>query len=59
MDHIPQDEVFAPVKDVFINFNKETTLGQTIQIFRLKDGNSWWVEGRSEGKSCFTAKIDF
>ncbi len=59
MDHIPKDEVFAQVKDVYINFNKETTLGQTISIFRLKTDNSWWIEGRFEGKSCFTVRIDF
>jgi len=59
MDNIPAAEAFLPVKDVYINFNKEATLGQKIELFRLKEGTSWWVEGRSEGKSCFIVRIDF
>ena len=59
MDHIPAEDAFKPVRDLYINFNKETTLGQEIEIVRLRDGGSWWVEGLCEGKACFTVKIDF
>ena len=51
------------VKDVYINFNKETTPGSTVQLFRLKteeDGNLvWYVEGRVDGKSAFCVKMVF
>ena len=59
MDHIPADDACRPVKEVFINFNKETKLGERIELFRLREGDSWYVEGRVDGKSCFTAKIVF
>ena len=51
------------VRDVYINFNKETTPGSTVQLFRLKteeDGNLvWYVEGRVDGKSAFCVKMVF
>jgi acyl-ACP thioesterase len=59
MDCIPPEEAARPVKDVFINFNKETTLGEAVSLYRLQIGSTWFVEGRSGGKSCFVAQIDF
>ena len=59
MDHIPAEDAMKPVGDVWINFNKETTLGETVSLYRLRAGSSWYVEGRCEGKSCFVARIDF
>ncbi len=51
------------VRDVFINFNKETTPGSVVQLYRLKaeeDGNLvWYVEGRLDGKSAFCIKMVF
>jgi len=51
------------VRDVYINFNKETTPGATVQLFRLKteeDGLPvWYVEGRLDGKSAFCVKMVF
>ena len=47
------------VKDVRINFNKETKVGDQVELFRLKDGNVWYVEGRLDGKSCFTVRMEF
>lgn len=60
MDHLPAEDAMRPVSDVWINFNKETTLGDRIQIYRHRQESSWFVEGRKDdGKSCFVAKIDF
>lgn len=59
MDCLPLEETGKPVKDFFINFNKETVPGETIELFRLKDGDSWWVEGKSSGKTCFIVKMLF
>jgi len=51
------------VRDAYINFNKETTPGATVQLFRLQaeeDGAPvWYVEGRVDGKSAFCVKLVF
>ena len=51
------------VRDAYINFNKETTPGTTVELFRLKteeDGNLvHYVEGRVDGKSAFCVKLVF
>ena len=64
MDSIDYETASAcRVKDVYINFNKETTPGTSVQLYRLKteeDGALvWYVEGRVEGKSAFCAKMVF
>jgi acyl-ACP thioesterase len=59
LDHIPAEDAMKPVSDVWINFNKETTLGDRIELRRVFKDDSWYVEGISSGKSCFVAKIDF
>ena len=51
------------VRDLYINFNKETTPGTCVQLFRLKteeDGALvWYVEGRVDGKPAFCVKMVF
>ncbi len=51
------------VKEVRINFNKETVAGETVQLFRYREdtpeGCRYFVEGKADGKSCFCAQIDF
>ena len=51
------------VKDVYINFNKETRPGETVQLQSAvtRDGDDiiCYVEGLSEGKSAFVAQIVF
>ena len=51
------------IRDVYINFNKETMPGSVLDLFRLEaeeDGNPvWYVEGRTEGKSAFCVKMVF
>ncbi|MBP5676446.1 MAG: hypothetical protein J6W94_05485 [Bacteroidales bacterium] len=59
LDHIPAEDALKPASDVWINFNKETTLGDRIELRRVHKDGSWYVEGLSSGKSCFVAKIDF
>lgn len=51
-----------PVKEVAINFNKETVAGETVELFRAEVGrgdgmSSFFVEGKVEGKSVFCAEI--
>lgn len=59
MDCLPLEEAQKPVKDLYINFNKETLPGETVQLYRLKAGDAWLVEGRVDGKPCFTVKMTF
>ncbi len=59
MDCLPLEVALAPMKDLYINFNKETTAGEAVQLFRLRDGNAWYVEGRVDGKSCFVVKMEY
>ena len=51
------------VRDVYINFNKETRPGETVQLMVAaaeEDGSPVrYVEGLSDGKSAFVAKIVF
>ena len=59
MDCLPVEEADKPVKDLYINFNKETKAGETVQLFRRREENAWFVEGRVDGKSCFTVQFLF
>ena len=49
----------CPVKDIFISFIKETTLGQMVSLYRLNTPEGWWVEGRVEDKPVFCARFVF
>lgn len=60
MDCLPQEVTASPVKELFINFNKESKAGETVQLYRLRDDEgAWYVEGRLDGKSCFAVKLVF
>ena len=59
MDCLPLDQAEMPLKDLYINFNKETKAGETVALFRLREESAWYVEGRVEGKSCFVVKMEF
>ena len=59
MDCLPPEEMDRPVKEVFINFHKETKLGESVQLFRLQERDTWYVEGRLDGKACFSVKMVF
>ena len=59
MDCLPLEVAQQSVKDLYINFNKETTAGETVALFRVQEGNTWYVEGRVDGKSCFVVKMEY
>ncbi len=59
MDCIPLEAAQRQIKDLNINFIRETRPGDTVQLFRLEDGDSWYVEGRTGDNSCFIVKMDF
>lgn len=51
------------VRDVYINFNRETTPGTLVSLYRLRTEEEgavvWYVEGRVDGKSAFCIKMVF
>ena len=64
MDAIDYESVSSKrVKDVYINFNKETLAGEKVSIFRVmteEEGREvYYLEGRVDGRSAFTVKIVF
>ena len=46
-------------RDIYLNFNKETTPGTPVALFRCTEGDACYVDGRVDGKSVFCAKIQF
>ena len=60
MDAMPYEVVSGrEVKDVRINFNKETLPGERIELMTATEGDSIYVEGISGGLSKFISKFDF
>ena len=59
MDALPLEEAEKPMKDLYVNFNKETTAGECVELFRLHAGNAWYVEGKVDGKPCFVVKMEY
>lgn len=62
MDAIDYDRVAsARVKDVYINFNKETLPGEKVAIYKVSSEEEgrpvFYVEGKEGGKSAFIVKI--
>ncbi len=51
------------VKDIRVNFNRETRPGDTVSIYRAvretADGLSFYIEGESDGHSAFCAELTF
>ena len=59
MDCLPPEVTERPLKDLCINFNRETKPGEIVELHRTSQGQTWYVEGRTDGKSCFTVKMEF
>lgn len=47
------------IRDLYINFNKETRPGETVTLTVAADGDTYYVEGLADGKSAFVAQIVF
>ena len=59
MDCLPPEVTEKPVKDLCINFNRETKPGDKVELFLSSQEKIWYVEGCVGGKSCFTVKMEF
>lgn len=59
MDCIDYDTAASKcVKDVYINFNRETRAGDTVQLRRAADGGTYYIDGLVNGKSAFCIRIE-
>ena len=54
---LPSEAALQPVKGLYVNFHKETTEGERVQLFRHHSDNVWHVEGLLDGKPCFSVKL--
>lgn len=58
MDALPYEQILShPIRDLYINFIKETTPGQQVSIFRTVTPEGYDVEGRVEGKTVFVCRF--
>ncbi len=49
----------SPISDLYINFNHETLAGDEVELYKFRDGDSFYVEGRVGGRQAFCARIDY
>lgn len=54
-DYLPEDLQAAAVKEFYINYSKEATLGQQLQMRGFREDNTYRMEGVGENGVCFTA----
>ena len=59
MDCLPNEVTDSPVKDLYINFVKETLPGDKVQLCAQNDGSAWFIEGKVADKTCFLVKAVF
>lgn len=59
MDCLPKEVTDSPVKDIYINFVKETLPGDMVQLCAQNDGSTWYVEGKVSDRTCFLVKAVF
>ena len=48
-----------PVREVRIQFNHETLAGEEVVLYRFRDGDTYYVEGKAGDRQAFCARIDF
>ena len=54
-DYLPEDLQEREVKEFYINYSKEATLGQELQIRGFREENAYRMEGIGPNATCFTA----
>lgn len=59
MDCLPKEVTDSPVKDLYINFVKETLPGDRVLLSAQNDGSAWYVEGKVGDRTCFLVKACF
>ena len=59
MDCLPKEVTDSPVKDLYINFVKETLPGDKVLLCAQNEGGAWYVEGKVGDRTCFLVKACF
>ena len=54
-DYLPEDLQDMELKEFYINYSKEATLGQELRIRGFREGNTYRMEGVGPASTCFTA----
>ena len=57
IDCLPDGGVGASVEEVEVVFHHEAVAGEDIDLYRVIDGNSCFIEGRSNDRQIFCAKL--
>lgn len=57
------DAAKLPLKEILINFDSEVLPGQEVELYRVKvveeGGTIYYVQGKVQGKVCFSIKLNF
>ena len=54
-DYLPEDLQDMELKEFYINYSKEATLGQELRIRGFREENTYRMEGVGPASTCFTA----
>jgi hypothetical protein len=54
-DYLPADLQDREVKEFYINYSKEATLDQELNIHGFREENTYRIEGVGPNATCFTA----
>lgn len=58
-DHLPEDLRDLEVREFYINYSKEATLGQELRMLGAREEGAYRIEGVGPGGTCFTARCVF
>lgn len=59
MDVLPEEVQTRRMTDFLMNYNHEAKQGDNIALYISQEGNEYFVEGQSDGHSCFSCRITF
>ena len=54
-DFLPEDLQDRQVKEFYLNYSREATLGQELRVRGFRETDAYWIEGIGPDATCFTA----
>lgn len=58
-DFLPADLQAAPLRELYINYSREATLGETLTLRGFRERDAYTVEGRLVEEHCFSCRCEF
>lgn len=58
-DYLPEDLQRRTPRTFYINYSKEATLGETLRLVGVREGDAYRMEGLGPEGACFTALCEF